>query len=162
VVILLTGLSGAGKSTLALACRAERVISFILDGDEVREGLCSDLGFSMEDRSENLRRVIHCARLIAMNHVDVFVPVIAPYKKDRAWARHICKDVGFIEVFVDCPLETCEKRDPKGLYKKVRLGEISNFTGVDDPFEAPLRPDVYLDTSEMSVEACVKLILVAL
>jgi adenylylsulfate kinase len=140
MVIFLYGLSGAGKSTLAVKLQKLIPNSFILDGDIVREGLCSDLGFSKEDRSENLRRVIHCARLLSKAGVTAIAALIAPYEEDRRMVERICHDVLFIDVFVSCPLDVCEERDVKGLYKKARAKEIANFTGVSDPFETPLVP----------------------
>ncbi len=148
--VWLTGLSGSGKSTVAVA--AERALvaagrpAYVLDGDNLRHGLNADLGFSAADRTENVRRVGHVARLRADAGVVVLVPLISPYRADRAVVRdlHAEASLPFVEVFVDTPIELCERRDPKGLYKKARAGEITGFTGIDDPYEPPERPDLVL------------------
>ena len=145
-----TGLSGSGKSTVAAAC--ERLLvgggrpAYVLDGDNLRHGLNSDLGFSADDRAENVRRVGHVARLMADAGVVALVPLISPYRADRDLVRrlHLAAEVPFIEVFVDTPLELCEQRDPKGLYKQARAGEITGFTGIDDPYEPPQAPELVL------------------
>jgi bifunctional enzyme CysN/CysC len=145
-----TGLSGSGKSTVAV--EVERALvgrgqpAYLLDGDNVRHGLNADLGFSAADRSENIRRIGEVARLFADAGVIALVPVISPYRADRARARAIHATAGlpFVEVFVDTPLAVCEARDPKGLYAKARAGQITGFTGVDDPYEAPEHPDLRL------------------
>jgi bifunctional enzyme CysN/CysC len=145
-----TGLSGSGKSTVAAELERALVAAgrpaYLLDGDNLRHGLNADLGFTSADRSENIRRVGEVARLFADAGVVALVPVISPYRADRDRARAIHEAVGvpFVEVFVDTPLEVCEARDPKGLYAKARAGEIKGFTGIDDPYEAPLRPDLRL------------------
>jgi bifunctional enzyme CysN/CysC len=145
-----TGLSGSGKSTVAAEVERGLVAAgrpaYLLDGDNLRHGLNADLGFSAGDRSENIRRVGEVARLFADAGVVALVPVISPYRADRAAARAIHDGVGlrFVEVFVDTPLEVCEARDPKGLYKLARRGEITGFTGIDDPYEAPAQPDLRL------------------
>jgi len=145
-----TGLSGSGKSTVAAAVERALVAAgrpaYLLDGDNLRHGLNADLGFSASDRTENIRRVGEVARLFADAGVVALVPVISPYRADRARARAIHDAAGlrFVEVFVDTPIEVCEARDPKGLYAKARAGEIVGFTGVDDPYEAPERPDLRL------------------
>jgi bifunctional enzyme CysN/CysC len=148
LTVWFTGLSGAGKSTIAsvVAQRlvaADRLVT-VLDGDEIRRGLNADLGFSAADRSENIRRIGEVARLMAEAGLVVLVPVISPYRADRDRARTIHVDAGlaFVEVFVDTPLDTCEQRDPKGLYARARAGELTGLTGVDDPYEAPEAPDV--------------------
>jgi bifunctional enzyme CysN/CysC len=145
-----TGLSGSGKSTVANAV-AERLLeldrpAYILDGDNVRHGLNADLGFSAEDRTENVRRVGEVARLLADAGLIVLVPVISPYRADRDRVRraHEVAILPFIEVFVDTPLEICEQRDPKGLYQKARAGELTGMTGIDDPYEAPEDPELHL------------------
>ncbi len=145
-----TGLSGSGKSTVANAV-AERLLeldrpAYILDGDNVRHGLNADLGFSAEDRTENVRRVGEVARLLADAGLIVLVPVISPYRADRDRVRraHEVAVLPFIEVFVDTPLEICEQRDPKGLYQKARAGELTGMTGIDDPYEAPEDPELRL------------------
>jgi bifunctional enzyme CysN/CysC len=149
-----TGLSGSGKSTVAMAC--ERLLleqgraAYVLDGDNLRHGLNGDLGFSAEDRSENVRRVGEVARLFADAGVVALVPLISPYRadRDRARAAHELAGLPFIEVFVDTPLELCEQRDPKGLYAKARAGELPGFTGIDDPYEAPAAPEVRLTPAD--------------
>lgn len=149
-----TGLSGSGKSTVA--AEVERALvargraAYVLDGDNVRHGLNADLGFSAADRTENIRRVGEVARLFADAGVVALVPVISPYRADRDRARAIHDAVGlpFVEVFVDTPLEVCEARDPKGLYAKARAGEITGFTGIDDPYEAPEHPDLRLTPAD--------------
>jgi bifunctional enzyme CysN/CysC len=149
-----TGLSGSGKSTVAAELERALVAAgrpaYLLDGDNLRHGLNADLGFSAADRSENIRRVGEVARLFADAGVVALVPVISPYRADRDRARSIHAAVGvpFVEVFVDTPLDVCEARDPKGLYAKARAGEIKGFTGIDDPYEAPLRPDVHLTPAD--------------
>jgi bifunctional enzyme CysN/CysC len=152
--VWLTGLSGSGKSTVAAACERALVDAgrpaYVLDGDNLRHGLNADLGFSAADRAENVRRVGHVARLLADAGVVALVPLISPYRADRELVRALHAEAGvpFIEVFVDTPLELCEQRDPKGLYAKARAGEITGFTGIDDPYEAPDAPDVVLTPSD--------------
>ena len=148
--VWLTGLSGSGKSTVAVA--AERALiaagrpAYVLDGDNLRHGLNADLGFSAADRAENVRRVGHVASLLADAGVVALVPLVSPYRADRDLVRalHAEADLPFVEVFVDTPLELCEQRDPKGLYKKARAGELTGFTGIDDPYEAPLNAELVL------------------
>lgn len=160
-----TGLSGSGKSTIAAAVEvaliAEGRAAYRLDGDNIRHGLNADLGFSAEHRSENVRRIGEVARLFADAGVVALVPVISPYRADRQRVRQRHADSGlvFIEVFVDAPLEVCEARDPKGLYARARAGEITNFTGIDDPYEAPEEPELSVDTTELSPEAAARLVL---
>jgi bifunctional enzyme CysN/CysC len=145
-----TGLSGSGKSTVAAEVERSLVAAgrpaYLLDGDNLRHGLNADLGFSAADRTENIRRVSEVARLFADAGVVALVPVISPYRTDRDRARAIHDAVGlrFVEVFVDTPIELCESRDPKGLYARARAGAIVGFTGIDDPYEAPERPDLRL------------------
>jgi bifunctional enzyme CysN/CysC len=152
--VWLTGLSGSGKSTVAVEVErllvAEGRPAYILDGDNLRHGLNADLGFSPADRTENIRRVGEVARLMADAGVVALVPVISPYRADRDRARGIHDDaeVPFLEVFVDTPLDVCESRDPKGLYAKARAGEITGFTGVDAPYEAPAAPDLRLTPAD--------------
>jgi bifunctional enzyme CysN/CysC len=149
-----TGLSGSGKSTVAVA--AERLLvergvaAYRLDGDNLRHGLNADLGFGETDRTENIRRVGEVARLFADAGVVVLVPVISPYRadRDRARALHAEDGLPFLEVFVDTPIEECERRDPKGLYAKARAGEIRDFTGIDAPYEAPLAPELRLTPAD--------------
>jgi len=148
--VWLTGLSGSGKSTIAAACEARLVAfdrpAYVLDGDNLRHGLNGDLGFSAADRTENVRRVGHVARLMADAGIVTLVPLISPYRADRELVRdlHVAADLPFFEVFVDTPIELCETRDAKGLYAKARAGEITGFTGVDDPYEAPPQPELVL------------------
>jgi len=151
-----TGLSGSGKSTIA--AEATRLLvegavsTYTLDGDNVRHGLNGDLGFSADDRAENVRRMAEVARLFADAGIVVLVPVISPYRAGRDHARqlHAAAGLAFLEVFVDAPVDVCQERDPKGLYAKARAGEITGFTGVDDPYESPVRPDLVVDTSTTS------------
>jgi bifunctional enzyme CysN/CysC len=145
-----TGLSGSGKSTVAVAVE-DAVLAvgrptYLLDGDNLRHGLNGDLGFSAEDRHENVRRVGEVARLFADAGVVALVPLISPYAvdRDRARSAHDLAGLPFVEIYLDTPIELCEQRDPKGLYAKARAGEITGFTGVDDPYEAPVRPDLVL------------------
>ena len=153
-VVWLTGLSGSGKSTVANAFNAllfqKGFRGYLLDGDNVRHGLNGDLGFSDSDREENIRRVGEVAKLLADAGFITSVAFISPFRKDRARAKKICEESGipFFEIFVACPLATCEKRDPKGLYKKARAGEISDFTGLTSPYEEPLTPSLVLDSSK--------------
>jgi adenylylsulfate kinase len=159
-VIWLTGLSGAGKSTLAYALEARLVLeerhpAYVLDGDNVRHGLCSDLGFTPEDRDENIRRVGEAAALFADAGVIAIAGFISPYLEGRERARDRAGKSRFIEVYLDVPVSVCEDRDPKGLYKKARAGEIPNFTGISAPYEAPASPELRLDTHALDVEQCV-------
>lgn len=157
--VWLTGLSGSGKSTVAHACEAMLVRAgrpaYVLDGDNLRHGLNADLGFSAEDRAENVRRVAHVARLMADAGLVVLVPLISPYRAGRDQARAMHDEAGlpFVEVFVDTPIELCEARDPKGLYAKARAGQLTGFTGIDDPYEPPLAPEVVLRPSDGDAEA---------
>ena len=158
VTIWFTGLSASGKSTIAVALEKalfERgKLSYRLDSDNVRLGINKDLGFSKEDRRENIRRVGEIAKLFGDAGTISLSSFISPYKSDRDEVRrlHETKNLKFVEVFVDCPLSVAEKRDPKGLYKKARAGEIKNFTGIDDPYETPVDPEVHLRTDELTVE----------
>jgi adenylyl-sulfate kinase len=155
-ILWFTGLSGSGKSTIAH--RVERMLvergafAYVLDGDNVRHGLNSDLGFSTEDRVENIRRIGEVARLFADAGALVLSAFISPYRKDRDRVRALMGPNEFVEVFVDTPLEICETRDPKGLYKKARAGEISNFTGLDAPYEQPKAPEVHLETVSLTID----------
>ena len=166
VVLWFTGLSGSGKSTLANAVEAELSargrLSYVLDGDVVRTGLCSDLGFSDEDREENIRRVGELASVLADAGIIVLSAFISPFRRDRDRIRKLLGSGRFIEIFVDAPLEVCEQRDPKGLYKKARAGEIESFTGIDSEYEAPQSPEVHLKSDALSVEESVKEILQAI
>lgn len=162
-VIWLTGLSGAGKSSIATELERELFNlgkhAYVLDGDNVRHGLCSDLGFSPEDRQENIRRVGQVARLMADAGLICITAFISPYRSDRALVRHMLKPGQFIEVHVSAPLEVCEKRDPKGLYAKARSHEIKEFTGISAPYEAPERPEIVLHTDKLTVSESVAKIL---
>ena len=152
-VVWFTGLSGAGKSTLcaatADALRERGYAVQILDGDQMRKGLSANLGFSEEDRTENVRRIAHVADLLAANGILALVALISPLRAMRDIARAIVPDL--LEIFVEAPLETCEARDPKGLYRRARSGQIANFTGIDSPFEAPLQPDLVCHTAAETV-----------
>jgi len=160
--IWFTGLSASGKSTLAVATEEilyERGLhTYILDGDNVRHGLNKNLGFSPEDREENIRRIGEAANLFRDCGIINMTAFISPYRKDRETARALSKDDTFIEVFVDCPVEICEQRDPKGAYKKAREGVIKEFTGISAPYEPPQNPEIHLHTDKMSVEECVDII----
>lgn len=165
-VVWLTGLSASGKSTLARALERRlfddgRAVS-VLDGDNLRFGLNSDLGFADTDRSENIRRVSEVARLLAMSGQVAVVALITPFQRDRAVARAICMDHPFLEVFVDCPVEVCASRDPKGLYRRAQAGEIAGFTGVTAPYEPPVMPDVHVHTDRVGVDAAAEQVLAAL
>ncbi|WP_237416616.1 MULTISPECIES: adenylyl-sulfate kinase [Halomonadaceae] len=155
-----TGLSGSGKSTIAnaldVALYHEGYHTFLLDGDNVRHGLNRDLGFSNEDRVENIRRIGEVSKLFADAGLIVLSAFISPFASDRRLVRNMFPAGEFIEVFMDTPLATCEERDPKGLYRKARSGEIHDFTGIDSPYEAPAHPEITLDTSNLSVDACVE------
>jgi adenylyl-sulfate kinase len=158
-VVWLTGLSGSGKTTIARALEVElrgdgRAVC-VLDGDCLRRGLCADLGFSPEDRQENIRRVGEVARLFAETGLICIVALISPYRRDRARARAAAPAGRFVEVFINAPLEVCERRDPKGLYARARTGELKEFTGVSAPYETPLKPEVELRTAEWNVAMCV-------
>ena len=151
-----TGLSGSGKSALATVLEQRLHLAgkhtFILDGDNLRHGLNSDLGFSAEERSENIRRVAETSRLMLDAGLIVLVSAIAPLAQDRALGRHLAGDYDFIEIFVDTPLEVCEARDVKGLYAKARAGEIRDFTGIDAPYERPVAPELHLQGETASVD----------
>jgi adenylylsulfate kinase len=158
-VLWFTGLSGSGKSTLAhaveeklyqLGCR-----TFVLDGDNVRQGLCSDLGFSAEDRSENIRRISEAARLLVESGVIAMTAFISPFRADRQKARSIFPHGDFIEIFCEATLAVCEQRDVKGLYKRARAGEVKEFTGISSPYEAPDNPELIVRTGELELEDCV-------
>ena len=163
--IWFTGLSGSGKSTIAIALENalfERgKLSYRLDGDNVRLGINKNLGFSEEDRTENIRRIGEISKLFGDAGTIALSSFISPYRADRHEVRklHEATDLKFIEVFVDCSLEVAESRDPKGLYKKARAGEIKNFTGIDDPYETPANPEIHLHTDSMTLEHEVSLIL---
>jgi adenylylsulfate kinase len=155
-VLWFTGLSASGKSTFAHAVEHELhqrgLQVMVLDGDNVRHGLCSDLGFKAEDRNENLRRIGEVAKLFVEAGIIVLAAFVSPYRKDREQVRSMLPHGDFYEVFCDCDLSVCEERDPKGLYKKARAGEIRNYTGISDPYEPPVKPDMVFDTGRSSVE----------
>jgi bifunctional enzyme CysN/CysC len=148
-VLWFTGLSGAGKSTIANLVEKKLALmgrhTYLLDGDNVRHGLNRDLGFTDADRVENIRRVAETAKLFVDAGLIVLVSFISPFRSERAMARDLVEDGEFFEVFVDVPLEIAEARDPKGLYKKARAGEIEHFTGIDSPYEVPVNPDIHLE-----------------
>lgn len=157
LAIWFTGLSGSGKSTLAglleQKLQSEGKHTYLLDGDNVRHGLCGDLGFSDKDRVENIRRISEVVKLFVDAGQIVLTAFISPFKADRAFCRGLLEDKEFVEVFVDVPLEVCEQRDPKGLYKKARAGDIKHFTGLDSPYEAPVSPEIHLKVAEQTAEA---------
>jgi len=163
-VVWLTGFSGSGKSTIArlaedlLFQEGHQVI--VLDGDNLRHGLNEDLGFSEEDRIENVRRTACVAKMLAESGLVVFVALISPYRSDRDFARRVCEDdeVVFMEVFCKCSLNTCEERDPKGLYKRARAGVIRDFTGISAPYEDPSDPELIIETDRQSKGECVDLL----
>ncbi|MFZ5564225.1 MAG: adenylyl-sulfate kinase [Thermodesulfobacteriota bacterium] len=163
-IIWFTGLPASGKSTVAVALE-EKLFergcrTYILDGDNIRHGLNKDLGFSPEDRTENIRRIGEVAHLFCDCGILTMVAFISPYRTDRQAAREITKNDGsFIEVFVDCPLAACEQRDPKGMYQKARSGAIREFTGISAPYEPPENPEIRLDTATGSVDACVEIVI---
>ena len=157
VVIWFTGLSGSGKSTIAnqVANVLHQLdkLTYVLDGDNIRHGLNKNLGFSPEDREENIRRIGEVAKLFADAGIIATTAFISPYRKDRDKAREILENGRFIEVFVDCPLEVCESRDPKGLYEKARAGEIKEFTGIDAPYEVPENAEIVINTNDLDLAA---------
>jgi len=159
-LIWFTGLSGSGKSTVANALEQELFIgnhhTYLLDGDNIRHGLSKDLGFSDTDRVENIRRIGEAARLFVDSGLIVMTAFISPFKSDREIARALVEDKEFIEVHMNAPLDVCEQRDPKGLYKKARAGDIPNFTGIDSDYEPPVSPEITLNTATHSVDECVK------
>jgi len=162
-VIWFTGLSAAGKSTLANSLSKELhmigVKSYVLDGDNIRHGLNKNLGFSPEDRKENIRRIGEVAKLFVDAGLIAMTAFISPYREDRNDARNLLKEDEFIEVFVKCSLSECEKRDPKGIYKKARAGEIKEFTGISAPYEEPENPEIVLETDKASIAECIETIL---
>lgn len=155
-VLWLTGLSGSGKSTIANAVDAKLfqrgVHSYVLDGDNIRHGLNKGLGFSKEDRKENIRRIGEVAKLFVDSGQIVLTAFISPFKEDRLSVRQLFEKGEFIEIYVKCPLSECEKRDPKGLYKKARKGEIPEFTGITSPYEEPDAPELVIETDKLSIE----------
>ena len=166
VVLWFTGLSGSGKSTLAHAVEEQLyqigLNTFVLDGDNVRHGLCADLGFSNQDRKENIRRIGETAKLLLEAGVISLTAFISPFKAERAIAKNLMPPGDFIEIYCYCPLAVCEQRDVKGLYKKARLGEIKDFTGISSPYEAPDDPDLRLDTHQLTLEQSVQQVIALL
>jgi bifunctional enzyme CysN/CysC len=165
-VLWLTGRSGSGKSTIAnlveKKLHAMGLHTYILDGDNVRHGLNKDLGFTAEDRVENIRRIAEVAKLMVDAGLIVVTAFISPFRAERRMARGLLQEGEFVEAFVHAPLAVAEDRDPKGLYKKARRGEIKNFTGIDSPYEEPEAPEIRIDTTVLSPEAAAEQVLVAL
>lgn len=163
VLLWFTGLSGSGKSTLAHAVEERlhqhRCTTFVLDGDNVRHGLCGDLGFTAKDRVENIRRVGETAKLMLEAGVITLTAFISPFRLDRERVRALFPDGDFLEVYCRCPLDVCEQRDVKGLYRKARTGEIPHFTGISSPYEEPLSAELLLDTNVLTLEASVTAVL---
>lgn len=163
VVIWFTGLSGSGKSTISAALEKtlyeQHIQSYRLDGDNVRHGLNSNLGFSPEDRKENIRRIGEVSKLMIDAGLVTLTAFISPYREDREYVRSILEDHEFIEIYTKCSLEECETRDPKGLYQKARTGEIKEFTGINAPYEEPAGPEIVIDTENQSLDAAVDLII---
>jgi adenylylsulfate kinase len=162
-ILWFTGLSGAGKSTLANAVEQqlhERGLkSYVLDGDNIRHGLNRGLGFGPADRKENIRRIAEVAKLFVDAGVIVLTAFISPFREDRELARGLVEPGEFVEIYVKCPLEECERRDPKGLYRKARSGEIAEFTGITSPYEEPLAPELVVESGTQSVEESVRIVL---
>lgn len=158
-VIWFTGFSGAGKSTLAVNLERKLfekgIRTYILDGDNIRKGLNKDLGYSDYDRTENIRRIGEVAKLFVDGGIVTLVAFISPFISDRNIARKLVEKNEFIEIFVNCPLEVCESRDTKGLYKKARSGELKEFTGIDSPYEKPESPELIINTENINVDSCV-------
>lgn len=163
LILWFTGLPSSGKSTIANELEKKLITmgtrTYILDGDNIRMGLCKDLGFSEEDRGENIRRIGEVSKLFIDNGCIVLSAFVSPYIKDRDGVRALVEEGEFVEVFVDAPLAVCEERDVKGLYKKARAGIIKGFTGIDDPYEAPLNPEITIDTSKLSLEESVDVLI---
>ncbi|MES9830702.1 MAG: adenylyl-sulfate kinase [Candidatus Thiodiazotropha sp. DIVDIV] len=165
-LLWLTGLSGSGKSTIAHALE-ERLHqrgcrTYVFDGDNVRHGLCNDLGFSIDDRTENIRRIGEMAKLFVDAGVIALTAFISPIRKDREKVRRLFEEDDFIEVYIKASIETCESRDVKGLYKKAREGEIKNFTGISSPYEIPENPEIVIETENREIDECVDSLLAAL
>ena len=162
-ILWFTGLSGSGKSTIANAVEEKlynnKNFTYLLDGDNIRHGLNKDLGFSEEDRVENIRRIGEVAKLFVDAGLIVLTAFISPFRKDRDFVRSLVEGGEFIEIFVDTPIEECEKRDPKGLYKKARNGEIKNFTGIDSPYEPPVNPEIHIKTTEINPKEAADIII---
>jgi bifunctional enzyme CysN/CysC len=162
-VLWFTGLSGSGKSTIANIVERELAAlghhTYLLDGDNVRHGLNKDLGFTDADRVENIRRIGEVTRLMVDSGLIVMTAFISPFRAERQMARDLLEDGEFLEVYVETPLAVAEQRDPKGLYRKARSGDLKNFTGIDSPYEAPENPEILVDTSSMSAEQCARRII---
>lgn len=162
-VLWFTGYSGAGKSTLANAVEKELYMrgirTYVLDGDNIRHGLNKNLGFGPEDRKENIRRVGEVAKLFVDAGLFVITAFISPFREDREMARRLVEEDEFIEIYVKCPLDECERRDPKGLYQKARKGLISDFTGISSPYEPPLKPELVVETDKLSLEQSVQAVM---
>lgn len=162
-LIWLTGLSASGKSTICHHLEKELfdrgIRAYVLDGDNVRHGINRNLGFSREDRSENLRRIAEVSKLFVDAGIVVLAAFISPYRDDRAFVKQTVGEDNFFEMYVKCPIDVCEKRDPKGLYKKARAGLIKNYTGIDSPYEEPEHADLVLDTDALDVNECVSAVL---
>ncbi len=160
IILWFTGLSGSGKSTLAHAVEDYLyhlgISTFVLDGDNIRHGLCSDLGFSDKDRVENIRRIGELAKLMTEAGIITLTAFISPFKSDRNAARNLVPHGDFLEIYCECPIETCEQRDVKGLYKKARAGQIPFFTGIGSPYEAPENPELVVDTQHLSLAESVE------
>ncbi|WP_462165017.1 adenylyl-sulfate kinase [Pseudoalteromonas xiamenensis] len=162
-ILWFTGYSGSGKSTVAgaleSALQQSGIHTYLLDGDNVRHGLCKDLGFSNEDRVENIRRVGEVAKLMVDAGLVVLTAFISPFQAERDMVRTLVEEGEFIEVFLDTPLDVCESRDPKGLYKKARAGEIKHFTGIDSDYEPPVNPEIRIDTSRLALNESINTLL---
>lgn len=162
-ILWFTGLSGSGKSTLAHAVEdklfEQNIRTFVLDGDNVRQGLCKDLGFTDADRTENIRRIGEVSKLILDAGIMVMTAFISPFRRDRQIVRQLVKDGDFIEIYCKASLDVCEQRDPKGLYKKARAGQIPEFTGISSPYEEPETPELIIESGKISVDECVKQII---
>jgi adenylyl-sulfate kinase len=163
VVLWFTGLSGAGKTTLATLAQRELlsrgVASLLLDGDALRQGLNQDLGFTPTDRTENIRRATEVAHLAFTQGYTVLVSLISPYLSDRALARDKFPKGRFLEIYIECPINTCQERDPKGLYARAQRGELTHFTGISAPYEPPVNPEIRLNTATQNIEECLAEIL---
>ncbi len=162
-ILWFTGLSGSGKSTIANAVESRLhnmgFHTYLLDGDNVRRRLNKDLGFSEKDRVENIRRIGEVAKLFVDSGLIVLTAFISPFQKDREQVRNMVEEGEFVEIFIDAPLEVCERRDPKGLYKKARAGEISDFTGISSPYEPPTKPEIHIRNDKISIEKCANMVI---
>lgn len=159
VCIWFTGLSGSGKTTLAFALRdalSAQERPFVIDGDVLREGLSRDLGFTIADREENVRRAAELAKLLFNTNATVIVALMSPFRRGRDFARSLFPEGRFYEIYLETPLSECERRDPKGIYARARRGELQDITGADAPYEAPIQPDLSLNTAALSVDDCVQ------